>query len=87
MFHKGRQHSIVVVESLPQLARMLADYTYTLSAGFRVGKLTLLNDSTSEDLKQEYSVQVDGEPIESLTVSDVDPEELLRLLEALEARA
>ena len=72
------------VIDLDELAFMLCDQLWPLCAAFRVGRLTFLNDSEHEDGAQQYLVLRDGEPIDSIGVSQVrDPRRLAAYLRGL----
>lgn len=71
--HPNRPHVVATVESAEALAEKLTEHTWTLCAGFRLGDLVLLNDSTSEDGASEWAIFRDPKPcvpaiqIESIT--------------------
>ena len=72
-----RRHDINEVPDLDALVdRLFGDESprsWTLCTGWRLGDLVLVNDSTSEDGAQEWSVSRGGRQVESLTVSWMTP--------------
>jgi hypothetical protein len=90
MLFSTRPHSVVDLGAdFKAAANKLTKNTWTACSGFRVGRLTLLNDSTGPDGAQEYAVFHDSRPagvqIESLTVSWMTEERLTAVLERLNA--
>ncbi len=71
------------VATLEVLAEKLSDYTWTKCTGLRWNGWLLLNDSFSEDGAQEYAVvrESDMVQVESLTVSWMSKDELLKLMQ------
>lgn len=90
MLFPKRRHDVVDVDSLEDLAENLTEHTWTLCTGFRArhAKRTLLflNDSTSADGAQEYTVlNEDGRQVESITLGWCTREEALKHLQDLVA--
>lgn len=85
MIHTRRRYSISDAASAEELARDLAEMSWTLCTGFRLGPWLLLNDAFSEDGAQEYAVirEETLEQVESITVSWMNEERLLAFLEGL----
>lgn len=81
MLHKDRHHYIEECPSIEALARRVHWGNWCGCCAFKAGSLILLNDSTSGDGAQEYTVLRHGREIESLTVSWY---ELPKLIEDLE---
>lgn len=58
-----------LVGDFEQLAALLCSQRWCLCTAFRVGSLTLLNDSASMDGPQEYAVLREGKLIDSIPMS------------------
>ena len=78
MMHKHRRWCVSIVATPEELARMLAERTWTLCSGFSVAgheQYVFLNDATSEDGAGEYGViRIDKDTgqqvqVESITFS------------------
>ena len=67
MLHKNRRHRIVPIATAEELSEKLTEYTWTTCSGFAWAGMLFLNDSTSADGAQEYTVIRDGHEIESIT--------------------
>lgn len=83
MLHKSRGWSVVEVETAAELAEKLTEMTWCGCAGFRVGSLLFLNDSTSGDGAQEYAVVRDGRQVDSVTFGWMTRARALVVIEAL----
>jgi hypothetical protein len=73
MIHTDRAFGITEVSDVKTLANQLFHYTWTGCTGYQLGEYLFLNDSFSEDGKQEFAVLKidDGEliQIETITIS------------------
>ena len=69
MMHKARRFCVVAVDSAETLAEKLTQHDWCGCAGFKLGGLLFLNDSTSADGAQEYAVVVESTliQVESIT--------------------
>ncbi|BAY59259.1 hypothetical protein NIES2135_61360 (plasmid) [Leptolyngbya boryana NIES-2135] len=89
MLHTHRVWHIKTVPTLEELVKALLKKNYVLCAGFRVGDLLFLNDSTSEDAIQEYAIVLNVDQaftqVESVTVDWCSPEELHRIIGDIQA--
>ena len=85
MVHDKRTFQVSDVASPEELAEQLAEHSWTLCTGFRIGGYLWLNDSFSEDSAQEYTVlQPLNErhvQIESITASWCTKEKLQSYIE------
>lgn len=90
MIHKDRAYSVRTAETADELAGLLSEMTWCGCNGFRLGDVLYLNDAFSPDGAQEYAViEIRGEDaaawagmqFESITVSWMDREELLKSIE------
>lgn len=84
MLHPSRRFAVVDATGIEDLLEKLLEHTWCGCAGFRLGSLLFLNDSTGADGAQEYAVV--HEPtmtqVESLTVSWMTHATLRAWLEA-----
>jgi hypothetical protein len=73
MIHTDRVFGITEVPDVKTLANQLFHYTCTRCSGYQLGEYLFLNDSFSEDSKQEFAVfritELDYIKIESITIS------------------
>ena len=86
MMHESRNWQVAVFEgTASEFAHELGRITWTPCQGFQFEGLLYLNDATSPDGAQEYAVirLSDNRQIESLTVSWMSPEGLLKAVESL----
>ena len=86
MMHESRNWQVSVFEgTASEFAHELGRITWTPCQGFKFGNLLYLNDATSPDGAQEYAVirLSDNRQIESLTVSWMSPDGLLKAVESL----
>lgn len=79
MIHLNRKYQIKNLPSVEDLAKKLTR-SWCACQGFTVGNLLALNDAFSDDGVQEFGVFVDGEEVESITVSWMKEEEILTAL-------
>jgi hypothetical protein len=94
MMHKFREWSICRdltrwrqpddLDAFATLAGMLTEQDWCACAGFEVGSLLVLNDSTGPDGAQEYVVIRGGWQVESLTVSWMETPRLADTLRRLD---
>ena len=92
MIHSSRPHSVVSIDDVDELARLLVDHTWCGCAGFQHAGLLFLNDSFSPDGAQEYAVfnggpaesgTWTGKQIESITFSWCSQDEALTIIRNL----
>jgi len=70
MLHKSRVWHIQECASPEEIAGIITRFdSMVLCTAFRVGRVTLLNDSTSEDSLQEYALCLDNIQVDSITTS------------------
>ena len=87
MFHRNRVWCVTPVGSAEELARKLTTTTWTCCTAFELGGYLWLNDATSPDNGQEFSVVKKAGPngrpwqVESITVSWCDYAELLAYIQ------
>jgi hypothetical protein len=87
MFHQNRVWCVTPVSSAEELARKLTTVTWTCCTAFELGGYLWLNDATSPDGGQEYSVLKrvgpNGRPlqVESITFSWCTTEQALEYIQ------
>lgn len=81
MLHKSRVWRIQTCTTPEEIAGIIARYdSMVLCTAFRVGNITLLNDSTSEDSLQEYALCIGDIQVDSITTSWCKPERLAEII-------
>lgn len=83
MFGEKRRYQIHDVASADELAETLTQHDWCGCAGFRLGDLLFLNDSSGGDGAQEYGVFRNGRQIETITFGWCTREKALGYIERL----
>jgi hypothetical protein len=83
MFYENRVYRIHTFDDAAELAARITSDDFVSCTGFRFGDLLLVNDSTGPAGLQEYAIIDASGQVESLTVSWMTPERVLKTLISL----